>query len=356
MPALCFHRTLKSLLSVASVLFLAARLNGQSLSFQSFVPPDVLHNYANSGLVAQISFNGRPVHPGMRIVVFGPVIGRNIDSKGAFFDLKGAPSIGHSNGVVRVYVAQVEFDKLQSDDYVYIPLGGTSSTSIALSGNYIGLNRFGNLEISGGELLPWKGVLLTFSYVTSAPAPRNIPPSKPAAIREGYRFYKAAESAVRSASTVRQIDFSTFSFPAIKELVGTRPESSIVLRRGATQPQPDLNHDGYSLSRVVYGDFTNDGAEDAAVELKLDHVMGNYAEGLVFIYAIDSAQLKLLAAFGVGTAPTIVSDHGNLLIDSDGWADADPHCCPSLISRERYVWQNGTFVRRGTPQLIAKKK
>jgi hypothetical protein len=171
------------------------------------------------------------------------------------------------------------------------------------------------------------------------------------------RFYAAAESPIRSASTVREIDFSTFPFPAIRELVGPYwKEPAIVLSKGATQPRPDLNHDGYSLRKVVYGDFTNDGVEDAAVELNLDHVMGNYSSGLVFVYTVNSARLKLLAAFEVGATPTILSDHGDMMIDGGVWADSDPHCCPSLVGRERYGWQNGTFVRRGPPQLIAKKK
>jgi hypothetical protein len=137
------------------------------LTFDSFIPADLLHNYCNQGRTRELYFKGRSVVVGMRIVIVGSVVDRNRDSKGAYLDLRGSPSIGQPNGVIRVHMASSELDKLQSGQYQYEELIRPGEQLVAISGILLGLNMYQNVELSGGSILPWASVLLARSELGS---------------------------------------------------------------------------------------------------------------------------------------------------------------------------------------------
>jgi hypothetical protein len=87
--------TFALLRGAALLAVLPLALNAEDLWFDGFIPSDVFHNYAGAGVENHLHLNGRPITMGMRVVLLGAVIDRNIDGHGAYLDLKGAPSIGH---------------------------------------------------------------------------------------------------------------------------------------------------------------------------------------------------------------------------------------------------------------------
>jgi hypothetical protein len=149
---------LSCLFSVALSACLPSALKAEKLWFDGFIPADVLHNYANFGVASDVYFNGKPVVRGMRVVLLGQVVGRNFDGNGVYLDLKGSPSAGQQNGVVRIYLQARELDKLQSETYVYE--SRIRPAEVAVSGVYAGLNGYKNLTIRTGEIIPWRDALV----------------------------------------------------------------------------------------------------------------------------------------------------------------------------------------------------
>ncbi len=135
-------------------------LAAQVVSFDKFIPADLLHNYYNFGAEGLLRFKGRALERGVRIVLFGTIEDRSFDSKGSYIDIEGVASTEQAHGVIRVYMASSEFDKLQSSNYSYKSMAQErSGTEIAIEATLVGLNRFGNLEMSAGAILPWAAVI-----------------------------------------------------------------------------------------------------------------------------------------------------------------------------------------------------
>jgi hypothetical protein len=120
-----------------------SRLCGQSANFDIAVPSEILHNYATHGLLDSISYRGKPISIGSKIMIMGPMEQRSYDETGNYIDLRGIAMIGQRYAAVRCYVAVSEFRKLQSQAYVYESmLPGHSQPEVAIRGKNIRRTRW----------------------------------------------------------------------------------------------------------------------------------------------------------------------------------------------------------------------
>jgi hypothetical protein len=134
----------------------------QGLDFQDFMPAEILHNYYNQRAENQLRFKGRPIASGMRVLVLEAIQDRGFDGTGTYLDIKGSGWIGRPDGVVRIYMAAKEFDKLQSETYVYRSMDRRRyrPDEVAIDAILIGLNEYGSLTLRSGTIVPWSQALL----------------------------------------------------------------------------------------------------------------------------------------------------------------------------------------------------
>lgn len=165
------HRLLPMLLSLTPPGLLA-----QQASFNTAVPSDLLHTYATHGVLSSITYRGKPIAKGSKIITMGVLEDRNYDEVGDYLDLEGIAMIGQLYGAVRCYMPRSEFRKLQSTTYVYesvIP--GHSQPQVAVEGTVMGLDGNWNLVITGAVIVPWNSALMP----PPPPRPAEIAPPKP---------------------------------------------------------------------------------------------------------------------------------------------------------------------------------
>jgi hypothetical protein len=329
------------------------------LQFENFILSGHLHHYYNGGNVNLLRFNGKPVANGMKITVFGPVEDRSFDGNGTYLDLKGAPSIGRPNGVVRVYMPASEFNKLQSDDYLYKwpDTARPTPPEVAVEGTLVGLNRYGNLEIRDGRIRPWMSVLLP----PRTPQPKNadreaakktasttIPSGRqrPVVAKPLVTFVYPPQTVRTEATFIHDVDFRNFSYPWID----FGPTNSLFLLRSGKSVKSHVDEMGVSFSSVRYGDLTGDGIEEALVLLDVSGG-GSATWDLIYVYALQGGRLVLLAGFQPGERADgglrrVAVENGELVLDLNELGDS-PHCCPAVFTTSRYRWTAGQFVQTG---------
>jgi hypothetical protein len=95
-------------------------------------------------------------------------------------------------------------------------------------------------------------------------------------------------------------------------------------------------------SRIIYGDLTGDGAEEALVPVWSGGEGGDIA---VFIFGYGPAGLEELLQYMPkdGSLTGDIVD-GVLTIAEPTFAPGDPECCPSLIRTTTYRWDGSNLV------------
>lgn len=99
---------------------------------------------------------------------------------------------------------------------------------------------------------------------------------------------------VKSGITdVRRIDFLNFTYQSslCSEVFGI--PKTVKVRRGKFQ-----NNDFYyrvAANKIIYGDVTADGRQDAIVHIRCGGFAGNFSDSEIFIYTLQNRRAKLLA-------------------------------------------------------------
>jgi hypothetical protein len=352
-----------SLLSIAWLL-----VDAQPREFDNFIPSTFLHWYYSNGAIGQIRFNGRPLADGMSIVVFGVLDGHGDDSKGTYLDLEGIPSIGRSNGVVRIYIPTSEVDKLQSATYYYESMDQRKpiTREVAVRATLAGLNRYDNLQMTNGSILPWQAVLLPpwsraqlqgnkeeadaglrglTRPVTTLPSGLPLVQSKPLVSF----LYPVQEVRIApKVSSIREVDFSNFSYLSVNPgFISSHPAFTLAAGKNTKR---DQDESGIMLGPVQYGNVTGDRSEQAIVVLSV-RGGGSGTWNFVYIYGMREDLIVLLACFETGDRADrglrrIATEPGTLILDLNELGTGGL-CCPAAFTRTRYKWSAGRFVQIG---------
>lgn len=104
-------------------------------------------------------------------------------------------------------------------------------------------------------------------------------------------FAFAAHAQTQKPSTIKDVDFSNFSYRAA--FGDSKNEKTIKLKSGELAD----SEAGYTyklFDKPVYGDLNGDKSEDAVVEIKLDSI-GSYRDFEVQAYTFENGAAKMLA-------------------------------------------------------------
>lgn len=175
------------------------------------------------------------------------------------------------------------------------------------------------------------------------------------------RVNSARKSATpEKATDLRKVDFKNFTYNTKGANGGRHP---FKLRNGqyAKKVAPDDTH-STSFDRVVYGDLTSDGKEEAIV-LLTEEFGASSAEQYVYIFTIKNGLVAQLTDFIGGTSGCVFAGEecslldmkiqdGVLIIDRAIPTDQDAKCCPSFRRSTRYRWEGGRLIEIGKTRRI----
>jgi len=168
----------------------------------------------------------------------------------------------------------------------------------------------------------------------------------------------------RAVSSIRTIDFANFRY--LGSIGHFRadyyPRKSFTLHNGKFGDW----RDGMTLRKVVYGDVTGDGAEEAIVTFAVD-TDGNAGVEQVYIYTLRNHRPRFLWGFEGGDRSDgglrqAYARNGELVIELYGRGtriggyigNTEPVglCCPKSFTRTRYGFRNGRFVKHGNMEIL----
>lgn len=158
------------------------------------------------------------------------------------------------------------------------------------------------------------------------------------------------------SSSVRSVDFGNFTYawPA-DYAVGKRSARNFTLKSGELQM---TNHQvGVSLTKVIYGDVTGDGVEEAIVAMSI-RTGGSAIPGIVYVFAFRSGLPSQLWSFSTGDRADgglreTYSEDGKLVVEVFGPKrrdEADGQ--PKRFTRSRYAWKNQRFQPQSGSEII----
>jgi hypothetical protein len=165
-------------------------------------------------------------------------------------------------------------------------------------------------------------------------------------------------------SSVRKIDFKNFTYSYPNKDYG----ELLKLKNGKKDMSKD--EDGAEIGQIEYGDVTNDGVEDAMVDI-FPVMTGNCQCENVFIYTSENKKPKLLWGFDTwdraeGGFKKAYSESGNLAVETFGdnkfenekWSFNLPKegagglCCPTKFTKIVFNWSGEKFVPFGERQVF----
>lgn len=152
-------------------------------------------------------------------------------------------------------------------------------------------------------------------------------------------------------SEIRGVDFRNFTYPWTKKL--GYGEKTFTLKNGRANVADERK---LSLGSVTYLEAADDYDEQAIVNVTIDS--GNAGYDMVYVYAIENAQPKLLESFEFSedtdnSFKTAFGAHGELILVSYRHQSGDAECCPSIIEVSYYRWQKNKFVLQDKPQQLS---
>ncbi|HEV2663461.1 MAG TPA: hypothetical protein VG324_01035 [Blastocatellia bacterium] len=160
-----------------------------------------------------------------------------------------------------------------------------------------------------------------------------------------------------SYSSIRKIDFGNFTYPA-RPSVGGR--GAFTLRNGEMPPERDA--DGHvigmwlELLKVVYGDITGDGAEEAIVIH--DWITGGSATPhVVYVYTLEKGRPKFLWGTTTGDRAdgglkSAYAEGGYLVLETYSPEGKRGDCCPVAYIKTRYQLHGNKISVVGKPEAF----
>lgn len=172
-----------------------------------------------------------------------------------------------------------------------------------------------------------------------------------------------AEQPSSTNQGIRSVDFANFTYPWVSDLGD--PKQSFTLQNGEYAGGRD--EEPMSMRRVVYGDVTSDGTEEAMIILSVVVTGGTARPHVVYIYTLHEHP-KLLWAFSTGDRADgglrqVYAENGKLVVElygksriigreSNNIEDQFGVCCPKFFTRARYEWQGTRFQQNGTEETL----
>ncbi len=151
--------------------------------------------------------------------------------------------------------------------------------------------------------------------------------------------------------SIRKVDFRNFTYPWTERIGSGEKFFNLQNGEKIVADAPNL-----SIKSIYYGDTVDDFEGDEAI-ITINIEDGNATSEILFVYAIESSEPKLLQNFEffVGdnvSLRTAFVAHGELVIETYNQLSTDAECCPGIIEIAYYKWQNNKFVTQGEPQKI----
>ena len=150
-------------------------------------------------------------------------------------------------------------------------------------------------------------------------------------------------------TSIHDIDFQNFKYPWTKDF--GFGEKTFDLKNGKANLSDGISLHLQSLS---YGGVAIEYDEHAQVEININDGNANYT--MLYVFAFDKNQLKLLESFEFGEDNIYFrasyAAHGELVIERYIQQAGDAECCPSTIEISYYRWQKGKYVLQGEPQKV----
>ena len=171
-------------------------------------------------------------------------------------------------------------------------------------------------------------------------------------------------------SSIRQIDFSNFTFPGSDGLFPTAEyETETFTVRNGKSEQTEEQY-GMQLQPVEYGDVTGDNVEEAIISF---HVLTEGSAGVnhVYIYALKENKPIFLWGFESGDRASgglnhACAENGKLVVElfgkgtqiggNLGMTEPVGYCCPRSFTRTRYQWRNNHFEQNGEMEVLPYKR
>lgn len=169
-------------------------------------------------------------------------------------------------------------------------------------------------------------------------------------------------SSLEKTTDIRKVDFKNFIYRAKGD---DGREYSFRLRNGGyskTVAPQDVHLTNFD--RVIYGDLTDDGKDEAIVILTQEFGPSS-VEQYVYVYTIRDGLVSKLTDFIGGTSGCIDEGQecsligieiqvGVLIIDRAIPSSQDAKCCPSLHRSTRYRWDGGRLTEIGKTPIMRK--
>lgn len=167
-------------------------------------------------------------------------------------------------------------------------------------------------------------------------------------------------------SQIRNVDFKNFEYPA--KPIYSDGNHTFKLKGGRFKGRSYAGSTGLEpvyLTRVAYGDITEDGKEEAILVL-FENVRGSAIPYYVYVYTLDNRKPSLLWSFqtgdrGDGGLRQAYAENGHLVIDlygkdtvvNENLEDKEVlgACCPKSFTRSRYKWDGKEFRRQHSEVL-----
>ena len=165
------------------------------------------------------------------------------------------------------------------------------------------------------------------------------------------------ENSRPSKSEIKSIDFSNFSFPIDSD-------KQVKLKNGRFESEDEHCSNQYSLESINYADFTEDGENDALVNLsKLTACGSSATSNYFYIYANQRKSPKLvwrlntgvqayggLKEFRVDNKDLILELYGRTKITGTKAevddSEVSPECCPREFTRFRFSWKENNLEQQ----------
>ena len=167
-------------------------------------------------------------------------------------------------------------------------------------------------------------------------------------------------------SPIRKVDFANFTYPVNHGLKAPGGgKQTFTLTNGNFAGGDSAV--GMGFNKVSYGDVTGDGRDDAIVELGVDTNGGTAIIRTVYIYSWRNHHAQFLWSFVSGDRADgglrdAYADKRQLVIELYGkgtriggkiyGTESGGTCCPSSVTRSRYVWRLGRFLRLGQSEIF----
>jgi len=230
--------------------------------------------------------------------------------------------------------------------------------------------KMSNLSSFDGKTVEVSGTLRYFAETESATTvlPVAVPPE--------HFYFDIAEVKVlrappihrdtskQSVASIREIDFANFRYAGTigRFPAGYGPTKAFTLKGGKVGDW----RDGFTLRKIVFGDVTGDGIEEAIITLDVN-TDGNAGVDQVYIYGLKFNRPRFLWGFEGGDRADgglrqAYAENGQLVIELwgrgtqiggyIGSTESVGLCCPKSFTRTRYHFRNGRFMKRGKMEIL----